>query len=66
VSDGKPRSAVLFLCVANSARSQLAEGWARALAPPDTKGRLERSKDDQPSDENAEGRELHAGRGRHS
>lgn len=23
----------LFLCVANSARSQLAEGWARALAP---------------------------------
>jgi arsenate reductase len=27
------RSDVLFLCVANSARSQLAEGWARALAP---------------------------------
>jgi arsenate reductase len=25
---------VLFLCVANSARSQLAEGIARALAPP--------------------------------
>ena len=24
---------VLFLCVANSARSQLAEGIARALAP---------------------------------
>ena len=31
-----PRDAasdVLFLCVANSARSQLAEAWARALAP---------------------------------
>ena len=27
---------LLFLCVANSARSQLAEGWARALAPPGT------------------------------
>jgi arsenate reductase len=26
---------VLFLCVANSARSQLAEGIARSLAPPD-------------------------------
>ncbi|MEI6669959.1 MAG: arsenate reductase ArsC [Acidobacteriota bacterium] len=26
---------VLFLCVANSARSQIAEGLARALAPPD-------------------------------
>jgi arsenate reductase len=25
---------VLFLCVANSARSQMAEGLARALAPP--------------------------------
>lgn len=25
---------ILFLCVANSARSQLAEGLARALAPP--------------------------------
>lgn len=25
---------VLFLCVANSARSQMAEGIARALAPP--------------------------------
>jgi arsenate reductase len=24
---------ILFLCVANSARSQLAEGWARRLAP---------------------------------
>ena len=24
---------VLFLCVANSARSQMAEGWARALVP---------------------------------
>jgi arsenate reductase len=28
------RSAILFLCVANSARSQIAEGWARRLAPP--------------------------------
>lgn len=27
------RAGLLFLCVANSARSQLAEGWARALAP---------------------------------
>lgn len=26
--------AVLFLCVANSARSQMAEGLARAMAPP--------------------------------
>jgi arsenate reductase len=28
---------ILFLCVANSARSQLAEGIARALAPPSVK-----------------------------
>ena len=28
---------ILFLCVANSARSQIAEGIARALAPPETK-----------------------------
>ena len=28
---------ILFLCVANSARSQMAEGIARALAPADTK-----------------------------
>ena len=28
------RSDVLFLCVANSARSQMAEGWARRFAPP--------------------------------
>jgi phosphate transport system protein len=25
---------ILFLCVANSARSQMAEGWARKLSPP--------------------------------
>ncbi len=30
------RPDVLFLCVANSARSQLAEGWARRLAPEGT------------------------------
>ena len=28
---------ILFLCVANSARSQMAEGIARSLAPPDVK-----------------------------
>lgn len=28
---------ILFLCVANSARSQMAEGLARALAPPGVK-----------------------------
>jgi thioredoxin type arsenate reductase len=28
---------ILFLCVANSARSQMAEGIARSLAPPDMK-----------------------------
>jgi arsenate reductase len=28
---------ILFLCVANSARSQLAEGLARTLAPPGTR-----------------------------
>jgi protein-tyrosine-phosphatase len=28
---------ILFLCVANSARSQMAEGIARSLAPADTK-----------------------------
>ncbi len=32
----RPRH-VLFLCVANSARSQLAEGIARSLAPPSVK-----------------------------
>jgi thioredoxin type arsenate reductase len=30
------RSGLLFLCVANSARSQMAEGLARALLPPGT------------------------------
>lgn len=29
--------AILFLCVANSARSQIAEGLARRLAPPGTR-----------------------------
>jgi arsenate reductase len=28
---------ILFLCVANSARSQMAEGLARRLAPPETR-----------------------------
>ncbi len=28
---------ILFLCVANSARSQIAEGIARSLAPPEIK-----------------------------
>jgi len=28
---------ILFLCVANSARSQMAEGIARAMAPPETR-----------------------------
>lgn len=32
----EPSGAILFLCVANSARSQMAEGFARALAPKGT------------------------------
>ena len=35
-SESSDRPGLLFLCVANSARSQIAEGWARALAPPGT------------------------------
>jgi arsenate reductase len=31
-----PPRRVLFLCVHNSARSQIAEGFARAMAPPDS------------------------------
>ncbi len=33
MSDAIERDTVLFLCVANSARSQMAEGWGRAMAP---------------------------------
>ncbi len=33
MSDSPERNAVLFLCVANSARSQMAEGWGHAMAP---------------------------------
>lgn len=32
----KPTTGILFLCVANSARSQMAEGLARTMAPKDT------------------------------
>jgi arsenate reductase len=32
-SETEPRSTLIFLCVANSARSQIAEGLSRATAP---------------------------------
>ena len=36
-TDSEAQSTIVFLCVANSARSQMAEGLARTLAPPNWK-----------------------------
>lgn len=35
MTSGKPRAGVIFACIGNSCRSQMAEGFARAHFPPD-------------------------------